>query len=89
MYGRAYLYYTPTNIIRKRKTKTKTRTAASRIAKMLSPGNRPRRATNHAATNSNSNVSERLLLNPMFFFFFSNFWIWNVTEQEKTEIERV
>ncbi|PON38472.1 Spastin [Trema orientale] len=56
LYGRAYLYYTPTNIIRKRKTKTKTRTAASRIAKMLSPGSRPRRA-NHA-TNNNSNNAD-------------------------------
>ncbi|XP_062107799.1 ATPase family AAA domain-containing protein At1g05910 isoform X2 [Humulus lupulus] len=53
LYGRAYLFYTPTNIIRKRKTKTKTRTAASRIAKMLSPGNRSRRA-NHASNNNNA-----------------------------------
>ena len=48
MYGRSYLYYSPT-IIRGKKSKTKTRTAASQIAKMLRPGNRPMR-------NSNSNV---------------------------------
>ncbi|XP_015886890.3 ATPase family AAA domain-containing protein At1g05910 isoform X1 [Ziziphus jujuba] len=41
MYGRTFLYYTP-NLIRGRKGKTKTRTAASRIAQMLSPGNRQR-----------------------------------------------
>ncbi|KAJ8755174.1 hypothetical protein K2173_018972 [Erythroxylum novogranatense] len=46
LYGRTYVYYTPT-IRRSRKSKTKTRTAASRIAKMLCPGNRPVR------TNSN------------------------------------
>ncbi|GMJ04772.1 Bromodomain and ATPase domain-containing protein 1 [Hibiscus trionum] len=39
VYGRTFLYYSPT-IIRTRKSKTKTRTAASRIAKMLSSGDR-------------------------------------------------
>ncbi|KAF8402311.1 hypothetical protein HHK36_013265 [Tetracentron sinense] len=43
MYGRTYLYYTPT-IIRNKKGKTKRRTAASQIAKMLRPGNRPVRS---------------------------------------------
>ncbi|KAF3457738.1 hypothetical protein FNV43_RR02397 [Rhamnella rubrinervis] len=46
IYGRAYLYYTPT-IIRNRKRKTKTRTAASRIAQMLAPGARPPRASSN------------------------------------------
>ena len=40
LYGRPYLYYAPT-IIRPKRSKTKTRTAASQIAKMLRPGNRP------------------------------------------------
>ncbi|KAL4278959.1 hypothetical protein GQ457_03G025540 [Hibiscus cannabinus] len=44
VYGRTYLYYSPT-IIRTRKSKTKTRTAASRIAKMLSSGDRSVRAS--------------------------------------------
>lgn len=45
LYGRPYLYYTPT-IIRPKRRKTKTRTAASQIAKMLRPGNRPLRTSN-------------------------------------------
>ncbi|KAF5733891.1 hypothetical protein HS088_TW16G00332 [Tripterygium wilfordii] len=46
VYGRTYLYnyYSP-KIIRPRKTKTKTRTAASRIAQLLRPGNRPVRSS--------------------------------------------
>ncbi|XP_057498909.1 ATPase family AAA domain-containing protein At1g05910-like [Actinidia eriantha] len=46
VYGRSYLYYTPT-IIRPKRRKTKTRTAASQIAKMLRPGNRPMRTCPH------------------------------------------
>lgn len=45
VYGRPYLYYTPT-IIRNKKSRTKTRTAASRIAKMLRSGDRPVRTSN-------------------------------------------
>lgn len=45
MYGRTYLYYSPT-IIRTRKNKTKTRTAASRIAEMLYEGKHPVRTSN-------------------------------------------
>ncbi|MBA0612312.1 hypothetical protein Godav_012922, partial [Gossypium davidsonii] len=45
VYGRPYLFYTPT-IIRNKKSRTKTRTAASRIAKMLRSGDRPVRTSN-------------------------------------------
>ncbi|XP_019054628.1 PREDICTED: ATPase family AAA domain-containing protein At1g05910 isoform X4 [Nelumbo nucifera] len=51
MYGRTYMFYGPT-IIRK-KSKTRKRTAASQIAKMLRPGNRPVRT---AKTNSVTNL---------------------------------
>ena len=44
LYGRPYLYYTPT-IIRPKRRKTKTKTA-SQIAKMLRPGNRPVHTSN-------------------------------------------
>ncbi|CAN0923016.1 ATPase family AAA domain-containing protein At1g05910 [Linum grandiflorum] len=43
-FGRSYFYY-PTSVVRTKK-KTKVRAAASRIAKMLRPGNRPARTTN-------------------------------------------
>lgn len=59
-YGRPYMYYTPT-IMRPKRSKTKTRTAASQIAKMLRPGNRP-------VQTSNTNVCALVFL---FFFFFS------------------
>ncbi|KAF3455401.1 hypothetical protein FNV43_RR00025 [Rhamnella rubrinervis] len=55
IYGRAYLYYTPT-IIRNRKRKTKTRTAASRIAQMLAPGARPPRASSNNNNAGGSNL---------------------------------
>ena len=48
VYSRSYLYYTPT-IIRPKRRKTKTRTAASQIAKMLRPGNRPMRTHPHSS----------------------------------------
>lgn len=49
VYGRPFMYYNA-NLRRNRKSKNKTRTAASRIAKMLRPGNRK-------AQDSNANVS--------------------------------
>lgn len=49
VYGRTYLYYTPT-VIRTKKSKTKTRTAASRIAKMLRSGDRSVRTSKNKAT---------------------------------------
>ncbi|EEF29338.1 ATP binding protein, putative [Ricinus communis] len=58
VYGRTYLYYTPT-IIRPRKSKPKTRTAASRIAKMLCPSNRPARSPNNNSGASNLRRSTR------------------------------
>ncbi|XWS35245.1 hypothetical protein CRYUN_Cryun21dG0109400 [Craigia yunnanensis] len=58
VYGRPYLYYTPT-IIRTRKSKTKTRTAASRIAKMLSSGDRPVRTSNKNSGTPNLRRSSR------------------------------
>ncbi|KAJ4844646.1 hypothetical protein Tsubulata_033637 [Turnera subulata] len=60
IYGRTFVYYTP-NILRPRKTKTKTRTAASRIAKMLRPGNLPVRTSNNnsAATNLRRSTRKR------------------------------
>ncbi|PSS35865.1 ATPase family AAA domain-containing protein [Actinidia chinensis var. chinensis] len=60
-YGRPYLYYTPT-IIRPKRRKTKTRTAASQIAKMLRPGNRPMRTHPHnssPATNLRRSTRKR------------------------------
>ncbi|XVF37843.1 hypothetical protein REPUB_Repub20aG0046000 [Reevesia pubescens] len=58
VYGRPYLYYTPT-IIRTRKSKTKSRTAASRIAKMLRSGDRPMRTSNNNSGASNLRRSSR------------------------------
>ncbi|XP_022761765.1 ATPase family AAA domain-containing protein At1g05910 isoform X4 [Durio zibethinus] len=58
VYGRPYLYYTPT-IIRTRKSKTKTRTAASRIAKMLRSGDRPARTSNNNSGTPNLRRSSR------------------------------
>ncbi|KAK9288139.1 hypothetical protein L1049_016587 [Liquidambar formosana] len=60
IYGRTYLYYTPT-IIRTKKSKTKTRRAACQIAKMLRPGNRPVRtpSTNSVATNLRRSTRKR------------------------------
>ncbi|GFY92817.1 cell division cycle protein 48-related [Actinidia rufa] len=61
VYGRSYLYYTPT-IIRPKRRKTKTRTAASQIAKMLRPGNRPMRTRPHnssPATNLRRSTRKR------------------------------
>ncbi|XVF29263.1 hypothetical protein REPUB_Repub15cG0106000 [Reevesia pubescens] len=58
VYGRPYLYYTPT-IIRTRKSKTKTRTAASRIAKMLRSGDRPGRTLNNNSGTPNLRRSSR------------------------------
>lgn len=69
VFSRTYLYYTPT-IIRSRKGKTKTRTAASRIAKMLCPSNRPTRSPNN-------NVSASICF-PTFPFFYYELW-WKVT----------
>ncbi|KAK8571557.1 hypothetical protein V6N13_047229 [Hibiscus sabdariffa] len=57
VYGRPYLYYTP-SIIRK-KSKTKTRTAASRIAKMLRSGDRPVRTSNSNSGTANLRRSSR------------------------------
>ncbi|XP_022761763.1 ATPase family AAA domain-containing protein At1g05910 isoform X2 [Durio zibethinus] len=58
VYGRPYLYYTPT-IIRTRKSKTKTRTAASRIAKMLRSGDRPARTSSNNSGTPNLRRSSR------------------------------
>ncbi|XAR48719.1 hypothetical protein NMG60_11031624 [Bertholletia excelsa] len=61
VYGRSYLYYTPT-IIRPKRKKSKTRTAASQIAKMLRPGNRPMRMQNNnqsVATNLRRSTRKR------------------------------
>uniref|UniRef100_A0A5B7BUG9 AAA+ ATPase domain-containing protein n=1 Tax=Davidia involucrata TaxID=16924 RepID=A0A5B7BUG9_DAVIN len=58
IYGRPYMYYTPT-IIRPKRSKTKTRTAASQIAKMLRPGNRPVRTPNANSVASNLRRSTR------------------------------
>ncbi|KAF8408546.1 hypothetical protein HHK36_004609 [Tetracentron sinense] len=60
MYGRTYLYYTPT-IIHNKKGNTKSRTAASQIAKMLRPGNRPMRTpkSNLAAMNLRRSTRKR------------------------------
>lgn len=58
VYGRPYLYYTPT-IIRPKRRKTKTRTAASQIAKMLRPGNRPLRTSNTNTVVTNLRRSTR------------------------------
>lgn len=58
MYGRTYLYYSPT-IIRTRKNKTKTRTAASRIAEMLYEGKHPVRTSNTSPVPTNLRRSSR------------------------------
>ncbi|KAL6970767.1 hypothetical protein U1Q18_030455 [Sarracenia purpurea var. burkii] len=58
IYGRPYLYYAPT-IIRPKRTKTKTRTAASQIAKMLRPGNRPMRTSHNKSVATNLRRSTR------------------------------
>lgn len=58
IYGRPYLYYAPA-IIRPKRSKTKTRTAASQIAKMLRPGNRPVRATTNDSVATNLRRSTR------------------------------
>ncbi|KAB2039579.1 hypothetical protein ES319_D02G019500v1 [Gossypium barbadense] len=58
VYGRPYLYYTPT-IIRNKKSRTKTRTAASRIAKMLRSGDRPVRTANGSSGTANLRRSSR------------------------------
>ncbi|KAG4149218.1 hypothetical protein ERO13_D05G327400v2 [Gossypium hirsutum] len=58
VYGRTYLYYTPT-IIRTKKSKTKTRTAASRIAKMLSSGDRSVRTSKNKSGAPNLRRSSR------------------------------
>ncbi|KAK8498084.1 hypothetical protein V6N13_121416 [Hibiscus sabdariffa] len=58
VYGRTYLYYSPT-IIRTRKSKTKTRTAASRIAKMLSSGDRSVRTSKNKSGTPNLRRSSR------------------------------
>ncbi|KAL3514258.1 hypothetical protein ACH5RR_026975 [Cinchona calisaya] len=58
LYGRPYMYYTPT-IIRPKRRKAKTRTAASQIAKMLRPGNRPLRTSNANSVMSNLRRSTR------------------------------
>lgn len=72
IYGRAYLYYTPT-IIRTRKGKTKSRTAASRIAQMLAP--RPR-GPGSKTNNVRANFFFFLLFYELFFFFFLGlYWI--------------
>lgn len=55
LYGRPFLYYSP-SIIHPKRGKTKTRTAASQIAKMLRPENRPVRSPN---TNSAANSLRR------------------------------
>lgn len=57
LYGRPYLYYTPT-IIRPKRRKTKTKTA-SQIAKMLRPGNRPLHTSNADSVVSNLRRSTR------------------------------
>ncbi|MBA0837929.1 hypothetical protein Goarm_010039, partial [Gossypium armourianum] len=59
VYGRTYLYYTPT-IIRTKKSKTKTRTAASCIAKMLSSGDRSSGAPNLRRSSRKRRVSVSL-----------------------------
>lgn len=59
MYGRTYLYYTPT-IVRSKKSKTKTRTAASQIAKMLRPGSRPSVAANLRRSTRKRRISVNL-----------------------------
>ncbi|CAK9161141.1 unnamed protein product [Ilex paraguariensis] len=58
LYGRPYLYYAPT-IIRPKRSKTKTRTAASQIAKMLRPGNRPVLTSNADSVATNLRRSTR------------------------------
>ncbi|KAI8003822.1 ATPase family AAA domain-containing protein [Camellia lanceoleosa] len=58
IYGRPYLYYAPA-IIRPKRSKTKTRTAASQIAKMLRPGNRPVRAPTNDSVATNLRRSTR------------------------------
>ncbi|XP_039055447.1 ATPase family AAA domain-containing protein At1g05910-like isoform X2 [Hibiscus syriacus] len=58
VYGRTYLYYSPT-IIRTRKSKTKTRTAASRIARMLSSGDRSVRTSKNKSGTPNLRRSSR------------------------------
>lgn len=58
VYGRAYYYYN-SNIIRPKKSNTKRRTAACHIAKMLSPGNRPVRASNTNSVETNLRRSTR------------------------------
>ncbi|CAI0541139.1 unnamed protein product [Linum tenue] len=54
-FGRPYFYYPGTGV-RSKKVKSKGRTAASRIAKMMRPGNRPVRTIN-------ANVSEKQSVN--------------------------
>ncbi|XP_077227525.1 ATPase family AAA domain-containing protein At1g05910-like [Tasmannia lanceolata] len=56
MFGRAYLYYNP-NI--RKKSKTKKRTAASQIAKMLRPGQRPVRTQGSDSVAANLRRSTR------------------------------
>ncbi|XP_017633413.1 ATPase family AAA domain-containing protein At1g05910-like isoform X1 [Gossypium arboreum] len=58
VYGRPYLYYSPT-IIRNKKSRTKTRTAASRIAKMLRSGDRSVRTSNGSSGTANLRRSSR------------------------------
>ncbi|XP_047319146.1 ATPase family AAA domain-containing protein At1g05910 isoform X2 [Impatiens glandulifera] len=58
IYGRSYLYYSP-SILRPKRNNTKTRTAASEIAKMLRPGSRAMRSTNNNSVSSNLRRSTR------------------------------
>ncbi|XP_039012807.1 ATPase family AAA domain-containing protein At1g05910-like isoform X2 [Hibiscus syriacus] len=58
VYGRTYLYYSPT-IIRTRKSKTKSRTVASRIARMLSSGDRSVRTSKNKSGTPNLRRSSR------------------------------
>ncbi|XP_052207689.1 ATPase family AAA domain-containing protein At1g05910 [Diospyros lotus] len=58
IYARPYLYYAP-SIIRPKRSKTKTRTAASQIAKMLRPGNRPVRTPGNSSVPTNLRRSTR------------------------------
>ncbi|KAL5539523.1 hypothetical protein UlMin_045178 [Ulmus minor] len=57
IHGRAYFYYTPSTMMRKRKRKTKSRTAASRIAKLL--GNSKPSTNTNKADSSNLRRSTR------------------------------
>ncbi|KAK6930581.1 AAA ATPase, AAA+ lid domain [Dillenia turbinata] len=62
IYGRAFLYYTP-SLMRTKKSKTKTRTAASQIARLLRTKNRPVRSstTNSIGTNLRRSTRKRRL----------------------------